>query len=57
MTLRLREVVEDLKIQPETAYRLIKSGKLRAFKIGNQYRVEEKDLEKFKEESKIETMS
>jgi excisionase family DNA binding protein len=57
LTLRLKEVVADLKVQPATAYRLIKSGKLKAFKIGNQYRVSEEELTRYKEEATNETMS
>ena len=55
MTLRLREVAADLKVQAATVYHLIKSGKLTAFKIGNQYRISEADLEKYKEEAKAAT--
>jgi len=41
------EVVEKLKISKETLYRYIKSGKLKAKKIGREYRFIGRDLNKF----------
>lgn len=41
------EVVEKLKISKETLYRYIKSGKLKAKKIGREYRFIGKDLNEF----------
>ena len=38
-------------------YTLIRSGKLKAFRIGNRFRIMSEDLEKFKEEAKNEVMS
>lgn len=57
MTLTLNDIKADLKITNETVYRLIRLGKLKAFKIGNRYRVLEEDLKKYKEEAIHETMS
>jgi len=41
------EVVEKLKISKETLYRYIKSGKLKAKKIGREYRFIGRDLNRF----------
>jgi len=50
MVLTVNEVAADLKVQKSTVYKLITSGKLKAFKIGNRFRVTQEDLNKFKEE-------
>lgn len=57
MALTLGDIKADLKITNETVYRLIRLGKLKAFKIGNRYRILEEDLKKYKEEAINETMS
>lgn len=57
MVLTVGEVAIDLKVRNETVYTLIRSGKLKAFRIGNRFRIMSEDLEKFKEEAKNETMS
>lgn len=49
------EVAEKLKISKYTVYELIKRGELNAFKVGNKMRVEEKDLEEFKQRGKTST--
>ena len=41
------EVIEKLKISRETLYRYIKSGKLKAKKIGKGYRFIGKELNRF----------
>ncbi len=44
--LRISEVAKRLKITRKTVSRYIKSGKLKAFCIGTQYRVFESSLDK-----------
>lgn len=51
MVLTVSEVAADLKVREETVYKLIQSGRLKAFKIGNRFRVMETDLNNFKEEA------
>jgi len=43
----LQEVEEILSVTRRTIYNWIKSGKLHAVKIGNQWRVKQEDLETF----------
>lgn len=49
-----KEVAEKFKVTYLTVFRWIKSGKLKAFKVGKQYRVKQEDLEAFIEHSKSE---
>jgi len=42
----LREIAKILKVSEKSVYRYIKSGKLKANKIG-QWRIKESDLNKF----------
>lgn len=51
MVLTISEVAADLKVRVETIYVLIHSGRLKAFKVGNRFRINENDLNKFKEEA------
>ena len=57
MILTVNEVAAELKVTRETVYRLILSGKLKAFRIGNRYRIADEELVKFKERATNETMS
>ena len=41
------EVAKLLKVAYLTVYRWIRSGKLKAVKAGKQYRIEQRDLNKF----------
>lgn len=50
----IEEVAKMLKVVYLTVYRWIKSEKLKAFKIGKQYRIKEKDLNNFIENSNAE---
>ena len=45
--LRPREIAKLLKLNIVTVYEYIHDGKLPAAKVGRNYRVDEKDLEKF----------
>ena len=42
-----KELAELLKMNVMTIYRNIKSGKLKAYKIGKEFRIERADFEKF----------
>lgn len=41
------EVAEDLRVSSMTVYRLIKSGELRAARIGKSYRIREEDVDAY----------
>ena len=43
----LKEVADILKVSRQTIYNYLAAGRLRATKIGREYRVTEKDLKKF----------
>lgn len=49
-----QEVAKRFKVTYLTVFRWIKAGKLKAFKVGKQYRVKQEDLEAFIEQSKSE---
>lgn len=44
---RAEELAEKLKVNVMTIYRYIKSGKLIAYKIGKEYRIEKKEFDRF----------
>jgi len=43
----IEEVAKMLKVVYLTVYRWIHDGKLKAYKVGKQYRIKNKDLERF----------
>lgn len=43
------EVAEQLRVSSMTVYRLIKSGELRAARIGKSYRISEDDVDAYLE--------
>jgi len=45
------QVTEYLQLPKETVWKLIRTGKLPALKIGRHYRIYEKDLKKFLEQA------
>lgn len=45
--LTVRETAELLKVNPMTIYRYIKAGKLVAYKLGKDFRIDKKELDKF----------
>ena len=47
----LSDLIEILGVSRVTLHKYIKQGKLRAFKLGNQWRVTEEELKKFKEKN------
>lgn len=42
-----KELAENLKVNVMTIYRYIKSGKIKAYKFGKEFRVEHSDFEEF----------
>lgn len=42
-----RELVDVLRVNIMTIYRYIKAGKLRAYKIGKEFRIEKKEFNNF----------
>ena len=47
MFLMVDEVAEKLQLNPETIRRYIIAKELEAYKFGRNYRIEEKELERF----------
>ena len=45
--LKVGDVAKTLNVSPMTIYRQIKSGKLRALRVGNSMRIHIKDLESY----------
>lgn len=41
------ELAKDLKVNIMTIYRYIKSGKLKAYKIGKEFRIDNAEFNKF----------
>ena len=48
----IEEIAELLKVSYLTVFRWVQAGKLTAYKVGKQYRIDVQDLNKFLEESK-----
>ena len=42
-----KELAEKLRVNIMTIYRYIKAGKLEAYKIGKEFRIEKKEFNKF----------
>jgi len=42
-----QELADILKVNIMTIYRYIKAGKITAYKIGKEFRIEKKEFEKF----------
>ncbi|MBA7615642.1 hypothetical protein ES703_22927 [subsurface metagenome] len=45
--LTVREIAENLKVHPQTVYRWIYAGKLKAIKLNGVLRVEEEEYNRF----------
>ena len=41
------ELAKELRVNIMTIYRYIKAGKLKAYKIGKEFRIDEKEFNKF----------
>lgn len=48
----IEEIAELLKVSYLTVFRWVKAGKLTAYKVGKQYRIDIQDLNNFLEKSK-----
>jgi len=48
--LTIKEVQDRLNVSDESVYRLIRSGKLEAIRVGNLWRVSEEALQEFLKE-------
>lgn len=46
------ELAERLRVSDMTIYRYIQAGKISAFKIGKEYRITDKEFDKFLEKVK-----
>lgn len=51
--LTVGEVARLMRVSNMTVYRLIRSGALRAVRVGSRYRVRESDVHKYLDESYI----
>ena len=51
--LTISEVAESLRVSDRTVRNWIEGGKLKAFKIGLQYRIKKEDFERFISESEV----
>ncbi len=49
-------VAQRLKVSLMTVYRWIKAGKLAAYKIGGEFRITERDIERFLEARRFRVM-
>lgn len=48
----IEEIAQLLKVSYLTVFRWVKAGKLSAYKVGKQYRIDVQDLNNFLEKSK-----
>ena len=55
--LTVREVAEMLKVNKMTIYRYVKAGKIEAYKVGKDFRIQETEIEKFLENIKVSRVS
>lgn len=53
MLLKVDEVAARLRVTPRTVYYLIEKGVLPAYKLNGQLRVEEEDIQKALEKSRV----
>lgn len=51
-----RELAEKLKVNIMTIYRYIKAGKLKAYKIGKEFRIEKIEFDNFLENNKFKRL-
>lgn len=48
-----QEIADRLKVNIMTIYRYIKSGKLKAYKIGKEFRIDKKEFNDFLKKARI----
>jgi len=51
--LTVQEVAEMLKVNKMTIYRYIKAGKIEAYKIGKDFRIQKEEFDRFLENIKV----
>ena len=51
-----RELAEKLRVNIMTIYRYIKAGKLKAYKIGKEFRIDKKEFQRFLNKTKIKQL-
>ena len=42
-----QEIADKLKVNVMTIYRYVRAKKIKAYKIGNDYRIDQKELDRF----------
>jgi excisionase family DNA binding protein len=47
-----KELAEQLRVNIMTIYRYIKAGKIKAYKIGKEFRIEKKEFDRFLSKTK-----
>jgi len=53
-TYTLSDVAEALKVSRRTVLRYVKTGRIKAFKFGNNYRITQENIDKFMAENSLE---
>lgn len=48
-----QEIAKILSVHPMTIYREIRRGKLKAFRVGTDFRINEKDLQEYVKKNKV----
>lgn len=56
MIFTIKEISDLLRVSPQTVLREIKAGALAAIKVGKRYKVEDSDLENYKEKRKTNAL-
>lgn len=51
--LTVSEVARLMRVSNMTVYRLIRSGSLKAVRVGNRYRIKESDVHRYLDESYV----
>ena len=47
--LTVTEVADRWRCSPDTVYRAISAGRLKAFRVGKEYRIRESEVERYEE--------
>lgn len=51
--LTIEDIIKILKVSKMTIYRYIDSGKIKAYKLGKEFRIDKKDFDEFLEGIKV----
>lgn len=49
----VEELAQKLRVSNMTIYRYIKAGKVKAYKIGKEFRIDEREFNKFLQKTKV----